>query len=37
MGPERAKIDYMGGEPADEEVLFEHESPAPASTYGHGE
>ena len=35
MDRERAKIDYMGGEPADEEVLFEPDSPALASTYGH--
>jgi hypothetical protein len=35
MDRERAKTDYMGGEPVDEEVLFEPDRPALASTYGH--
>ena len=37
MDRERAKTSYLGGEPADEDVLFEPDSPAPASTYGRAE
>jgi hypothetical protein len=36
MDRDRAKIDYMAGEPADEEILFSPESPAASELYRSG-
>jgi len=36
MDRERSKIDYMGGEPKQEEIVYEPSTPAAQATYGQG-